>query len=143
MNKSLPDKWIRKAIFDAINNITVDGVQVPCYDSRILDETKDYYILLTTQTNEVINDNKCEKRWQSSILIDVVTIYNGIGNTGSRLFADNILDAVRNATNDLTLDVSSGLVKEWQRESFPNDIILSLENKNVYRKLMRIEMQIN
>ena len=25
MNKNLPDKWIRKAVYDAINNISVDN----------------------------------------------------------------------------------------------------------------------
>ena len=32
MVKSLPDKWIRKAISNKINNIVVDGVMIPCYD---------------------------------------------------------------------------------------------------------------
>ena len=30
MIKTLPNKWVRKAVFDAINNIEVDGKEIPC-----------------------------------------------------------------------------------------------------------------
>jgi len=81
--------------------------------------------------------------YESSILIDVFTSYKGSGNTGSRLLSDNIMDAVRNATNDLILDVSSGLVIQRQTQDFPNDIVSITKNENVFRKLMRLELTIN
>ena len=142
MVKSLPDKWIRKAVYDAVNGIVVDGETINCYDSRI-PSNEDNYILLTTQTNNVNKRNKCEYSWESSILIDIVTRYKLTGNTGSRLLADNILDKVRELTDDLTLDVASGLKIVWQIQSFPNDLVSTSENEIVYRKLIRIEFLID
>jgi hypothetical protein len=144
MNKSLPDKWIRKAVYDAINNIVVDTFTIPCFDGRVVGNViPDHFILLTTQTSDVDKANKTESRWESSILIDIVTTYKSTSNPGSRVLADNILDAVRNATNNLTLDASCGLIIRNRIQSFPNDIITVSQNENIFRKLMRIELTIN
>ena len=144
MNKSLPDKWVRKAVFGVLNNIVVDSLTIKCYDSRVTGRSiPNHYILMSTQTNEVAKTNKCEDMYESSILIDVFTSYKGSGNTGSRLLSDNIMDAVRNATNNLTLDVNSGLVVQRQTQDFPNDIVSITKNENVFRKLMRLELTIN
>jgi hypothetical protein len=144
MIKQLPDKYVRKAVFDAVNNIVVDTLTIPAYDSRVTGSViPQHFILMTTQTNQVNQMTKCGDVWESSILIDIVTTYDGSGNTGSRLLADNILDAVRNATNNLVLDVSSGLVVQKQIQDFPNDIVTITENENIFRKLMRLELTIN
>ena len=144
MIKQLPDKYIRKAIFNAVNNIVVDTLTIPAYDSRVSGNViPQHFILMTTQTNQVNQMTKCGDVWESSILIDIVTTYDGSGNTGSRLLADNILDAVRSATNNLVLDVASGLVVQKQIQDFPNDIVTITENENIFRKLMRIELTIN
>ena len=144
MIKQLPDKYIRKAVFDAVNNLVVDTLTIPAYDSRVSGNTiPQHFILMTTQTNQVNQMTKCGDVWESSILIDIVTTYDGSGNTGSRLLSDNILDAVRNATNNLVLDVASGLVVQKQIQDFPNDIVTITENENIFRKLMRLELTIN
>ena len=144
MIKQLPDKYVRKAVFDAVNNIVVDTLTIPAYDSRVTGSViPQHFILMTTQTNQVNQMTKCGDVWESSILIDIVTTYDGSGNTGSRLLSDNILDAVRNATNNLVLDVSSGLVVQKQIQDFPNDIVTITENENIFRKLMRLELTIN
>ena len=144
MIKQLPDKYIRKAVFDAVNNLVVDTLTIPAYDSRVTGNViPQHFILMTTQTNQVNKMTKCEDTWESSILIDIVTTYDGSGNTGSRLLSDNILDAVRNATNNLVLDVASGLVVQKQIQDFPNDIVTITENENIFRKLMRLELTIN
>ena len=144
MIKQLPDKYIRKAVFDAINNIVVDTLTIPAYDSRVSGNViPQHFILMTTQTNQVNQMTKCGDVWESSILIDIVTTYDGSGNTGSRLLSENILDAVRNATNNLVLDVASGLVVQKQIQDFPNDIVTITENENIFRKLMRLELTIN
>ena len=143
MVKNLPDKYIRKAIYDAINGIIIDGNTILCYDSRVSGKANDNYVILSTQTNDVSKRNKCEYQWQSSILIDIVTRYKLSGNTGSRLLADNIADKVRELTNNLTLDVASGLTIVTQTESMPNDLVSTSENEIVYRKFIRIEMLIN
>lgn len=143
MDKGLPDKWIRKAVYDAVNGIVVGGVQIPCYDSRVTGKNISSYILLTTQTNTVDDSIKCGNMWESSILIDIVTRYDLNTNNGSRVLADNILDNVRAATNNLTLDTDSNLEIQKQKQNFPNDIVSESKNEIIFRKLMRIELTIN
>ena len=150
MDKNIPDKWVRKAIYTAINNMTVldqlnsQSLQVPCFDSRVpTNNYKDYYVLLTTQTNRVDKRTKCDYNWESSILLDIVTKYSGSGNPGTRLFSDNILDKARELTNNLVLDAASNLAVIRQTQDFPNDIVSFTPDENVFRKLMRIEFFIN
>ena len=144
MNKNLPDKWIRKAVFDLVDGITVDGNIINCFDTRVTGNVKpEHYIIMSTQSNEVLDVNKCEKQWQSYILIDVVTTYLAPGNTGSRLLADNIMDEVRSLTDTLNIDAASGMYVHKLVQSFPNDITNTTSNQNIFRKLMRIELVIN
>ena len=144
MNKTLPDKFVRKAVFDAINNVVVDTLAIPCFDSEVPEGLEvDHYVLMTTQTNTVDKSNKCEYWWESSILLDIVTSYGGVGNPGSRLLADNIADAVRSATDVLTLDGASGLTILRQTQSFPNDVVTKTSVENIFRKFIRIELTIN
>jgi len=143
MNKTLPDKWIRKAVYTAINNIVVDGNTIPCYDTRVTSNIiPDHYILMTTQTNTVQKENKCENFWQSDIVLDIITSYDSTGNPGSRLLADNIMDSVRNLTKSLTLDVACGLTIIFSTQNFPNDITTLTPNETIFRKLMRLELKI-
>jgi len=144
MIKTLPNKWVRKAVFEAINNIEVDGKEIPCFDMRTPTNNKsEFYTLLTTQTNLEDKNNKCESLWQSSILIDIVTIYNGVGNTGSRLAVDNITDSVRNSVQNLALDSQSGLEIMFQTVGSIDNLDTVTRSQNVYRILYRIELTIN
>lgn len=143
MVKTLPDKYIRKAVFNAVNNIVVDTITIPCYDTRVTGSVKDNYILMSGQSNEVDKSNKCADKWESQILLEIYTSYDSQGNTGSRLLADNILDKVRELTDTLTLDVASGLEIVTQNQSFPNDLTSTTTNQIVYRKFIRIEFLIN
>ena len=144
MVKTLPDKYIRKAIYNAINGVSVSTYSIPCFDTRVPNNDKrNFYVLMSTQSNEVAKDTKCGYKWESQILLDITTIYDINGNTGSRLMADNILDAVRSATDSLTLDVVSGLEIVSQKQSFPSDLNTVTQNEIVYRKFIRIEFLIN
>ena len=146
MNKNLPDKWIRKAISAAINDIAVDNILIPCYDYRVTSDvnsdTPQHYIVMTSQTNSVDTSMKCAWNWESSILLDIVTTYPAHGNTGSRLLADDILDAVNNKLTGLVLDQASGLEIITQIPNFPNDIATSTNMEVIFRKFMRIEFYI-
>ena len=157
MIKELPDKWVRKAVSDALSgltfdNVIIDGVLtdnviIPCYDTRVtITAQQDYpqhYILMITQSNDVDYGNKCEDLWESQILIEVFTSYDSRGNTGSRLLADNILNEAKNATNNLTLDVASGLKIQKQTNIFPNDLSITTKKEIVYRKFLRLEFVIS
>jgi len=142
MVKNLPDKYIRKAVYDAINNMAIDGKYIKCYDYRMTGSNYNNYILMTTQSNTVDKRTKCGYDWESSILIEIYTRYKLTGNTGSRLEADNILDKARELTNELILDVESNLEIITQRQSFPNDLITETDTEIIIRKFMRIEFLI-
>lgn len=141
MNKNLPDKWVKKAVYSAINDINVNGVIIPCYSVRADNETN-FYTLLTTQTNNQTTSNKCESQWLSTILIDIVTIYNGTNNPANSTFVSDITHAIIQATNNLSLDTQSGLRIENQNISI-NNLDNQTNTQNVFRKLLRIEMTIN
>ncbi len=146
MNKTLPDKWVRKAVFDAINDIVVDTITIPCYDTHVTynaqSDEPSHYVLMTTQTNEVNKRNKCEWFYESSILLDIITSFSGAGNNGSRLLVDNITDACRNALQDLSLDVSSGLDIVTETMNFPADIVTDVGAEIIFRKFIRLELTI-
>ena len=144
MNKELPDSHIRKAVYDAVNGLLVNNISIPIYDWRATGvNVPDNYILMTVQSNEVEKTNKCGWFWNSSLLLDIVTIYPRAGNTGSRLMADKILNAVRDLTYDLQLDESSGLDIVTVNQSFPSDLNATSSNQIVYRKFIRYELLIN
>ena len=143
---SLPDKFVRKAVYTLLggaSGITVNTKNVKCYDSRITGNTiPTQYILMTTQTNQVSERVKCGDRWNSSILLDIVTRYKSTGNTGSRVLADDIAEAVRNLL-ETNLTLEGGLNVITQKLDFPNDISSVTTNENVFRKFIRIELSIN
>jgi hypothetical protein len=138
MDKALPDKWIRKALFDLIDPL------YPIYDTRVtgVDQPNEY-ILMTTQTADVSKVNKCEYQWDSTILLDFVTIYPRGGNTGSRLAVDDMVDDVRQEISDNGIVLDNGLTVIWYNLSFPNDITTVTQNEVVNRKFIRIELKIN
>lgn len=143
MNLPIPDKHVRKAVFTALTGMTVDGNAIPAFDSNTTDQNPNYYVLMTTQTNNELNGTKCSDRWFSSILLDVVTRYNGSGNVGSRLLADNIAEEVRSRVFDLELDVASGLKITELKLNLPNDITSKTDTVNIFRKFIRLELQID
>jgi hypothetical protein len=173
MNKPFANKWVRKAIYDAIENIVVidqvsndvhilqdgntnsivnsngieiasaDFINVPCYDTNVTaNGNTPYYNLLTTQTNVEEHPSKCEAMWRSSILIDTVTIFSASGNMGSRLLVDNITDAIITATRNITLDVESGLRIHKQTIGSINNLDNQTDTQNVFRNLLRLELEI-
>jgi len=146
MDKPLPDKWVRKAVSDLIDGAVVDTFTIPCYDQRVTtglnSDIPNYYTIMSTQTNEVDNSNKCGYNWQSSILIDVFTSYDLPGNPGTRLLADNILDSVKDKLQNVSLEPSSGLVINRQKMQFPADIVTTSKRQNVFRKFIRLELYI-
>jgi len=90
-----PDKFIRKAISDKINNIIVSGKTIKCFDSRVTGSTNyTEYILTSVQSKDVLKDTKCEPSWDTSTLIEIYTKYPLAGNTGSRLLLNDIESAV-------------------------------------------------
>lgn len=143
MKKNLPNKWTKKAIYDAVNGIVVSGKTINAYDTNVTGSViPNQYIILSTQSNTVDKANKCEYFWDSDILIDIVTIYPSTSNPGTTSLCDDITDKVRELTDNLTLSPSSNLSIISQTQTFPNNLSLHTDNENIFRNFVRITFQI-
>lgn len=143
MNKTLPNKWIRKAVLDSVDGLNVNGQDIPIFDTKVTGPSQpDFYILMTTQSNDVDRDNKCEDFWDSTLLLAAVTKFPRPGNPGSRVLSNNIIDAVRDLTKDLTLDPISDLEIIFNTPSFPDDLVLDTPDEIVYQSFLRLNLKI-
>ena len=112
MAKPNPNKFIRKAIYDLINPV------YPCYDMQVtgkLNPTQ--YVIISTQDKEDINPNKCAHRWEVATLIDMVCIYNGAGNVGSRVKNDDMENAIRTLLENITITGYNVLIQNFEYPS--------------------------
>ena len=133
MLKINPNKYIRKAVYTAIDNMVVNGLTIPCYDTRVKpNENPNYYVLMTSQSKRRLNTNKCEEFWEADILLDIVTIYSAIGATGSRLLVDDIEDKVRDLTNNLKVNNFTVLFQNVDQNGLDN----INDNKQLFRSFI-------
>lgn len=131
-----PNKYLRKAFFDVLNNITVSGNVIPCFDERVTGNTvPKHYILLSTQTKSQDKYTKCADRWECDILIDITTTYPATGNTGSKLLAEDIEEAVINLEDNLTLE--GGFVINGKSLVSSDSLVTIGTTTNVFRQLIR------
>ena len=132
-----PDKHIRKAIFDKINNIVVSGKIIPCYDSRATNAPSNY-VLLTAQTKEVLKETKCDYEWETSTLIEIYTKVSSSGNTGSRVLLNDIEQAVYTLLNPkLTV---SGFTNITQNITFENSLETIIDTEIIFRSFLRLNI---
>ena len=132
-----PDKHIRKAIFDKINNIVVSGKIIPCYDSRGTNAPSNY-VLLTSQTKEVDKATKCSYRWETMLLIEIFTKVTSSGNTGSRVFLNDIEQAVY--TLLLPKLTVSGFENLTQNITFENSLDTPTDTELISRSFLRLNL---
>ena len=132
-----PDKHIRKAIFDKINNIVVSGKIIPCYDSRGTNAPSNY-VLLTAQTKEVEKATKCGYRWETMLLIEIFTKVTSSGNTGSRVFLNDIEQAVY--TLLLPKLTVSGFENLTQNITFENSLDTPTDTELISRSFLRLNL---
>lgn len=137
-----PDKHIRKAIFDLLNDIEVSGKTIKCFDSRITGNAKLLnYILLTAQTKTIDKSNKCEYRWNTSVLIEIFTKTSSQGNAGSRV----LLNDIEQAVSDLLLpqiEVANFDVVT-QDLSYNTQLETITDTENIYRSFLTLELTLN
>ena len=132
-----PDKFIRKAISDNINNIVVSGKIIPCYDSRATNAPSNY-VLLTAQTKEVLKETKCDYEWETSTLIEIYTKVTSSGNTGSRVLLNDIEQAVYTLLNPkLTV---SGFTNITQNITFENSLETITDTEIIFRSFLRLNL---
>lgn len=138
MNKTLPNTEIRKYLYNTINST------IPIFDTRVTGIAQpSEYILMTTQTADVDKGNKCEYRWDASILLDFVVRLDRQGNPGSRLDLDDNMDTVRDLIETAGITLGEGLEVIWYNFSFPSGITSVTDTEVVQRGFIRIELKIN
>lgn len=134
-----PDKFIRKAIFDATNNIVVSGKTIKTFDSRLTGNANlTEYILMTAQDKDVLKNTKCEYEWECSLLIEIYTRYSSAGNTGSRLLLNDIEQAVMDVLNPkLTIQ---GFTNVTQNITYETSLETVTDSENIYRSFLRLNL---
>jgi len=134
-----PDKWIRKAVFDLINNIVVSTKIIKCFDSRVTGNANlTEYVLLTAQTKEVDKSTKCEYDWETSLLIEIYTRYSSAGNTGSRVLLNDIEQAVIDLLNPkITV---TGFTNLTQNITYENQLETVTDDSNIFRSFLRLNL---
>ena len=132
-----PDRHLRKAIFDKINNIVVSGKIIPCYDSRATNAPSNY-VLLTAQTKEVLKETKCEYEWETSTLIEIYTKVSSSGNTGSRVLLNDIEQAIY--TLLLPKLTVQGFTNITQNITFENSLETITDTEIIFRSFLRLNI---
>jgi hypothetical protein len=134
-----PDKFIRKAVFNLLNNIVVSSKIVPCYDSRLTNNSNiSQYILMTAQTKDVDKATKCGYRWNTSLLIEIYTKYSSAGNSGSRLLLSDIEQAVIDLLNPkIAIEGFENLI---QNITFEQQLETVTDTENIYRSFLRLNL---
>ena len=125
-----PNKHIRKAIYDAVNST------YPCFDTQVtgnLNPTS--YVLISTQDKGIDKATKCGDRWICSTLLDIVCIYNGAGNVGSRLANDDMENTILALIENITID---GYTIVNRRYEFPSNLDSSTATQTVCRNFIRL-----
>lgn len=134
-NNQNPNKFIRKAVFNIVNPI------YPCFDMQITgNKNPQEYVLMTSQSNRIDKANKCHYRWECSLLLDIITVYNGSGNTGSRLKGDDIQSAIYELIKNIEIPNYKIINRTF---AFPDSLTLKTQTENIFRNFIRIELLIN
>jgi hypothetical protein len=132
-----PDKFIRKAVYDSINNLSVSGKTIKCFDSRATNAPAQY-VLLTAQTKEVDKSTKCEYEWTSSLLIEIYTKTTSSGNTGSRILLNDIEQAVIDELNPkITVD---GFTTVTQNITYETQLETITDTEVIFRSFLRLNL---
>jgi len=139
-NTNLPDKWVRRALHSVLDNLSVSGETIPCYDSRATGFDDRHYIIMGSQNNTPVR-TKCGRSWEHSIQLDVITTYKV--NSGSRRLLDEISEAVLPLVMGISLDVASGMVISKTEVEFPFDENTVNDGKIYYRKILRLSLTID
>jgi hypothetical protein len=135
LNSTNPSKHIRKAIYNIVNPV------YPCFDMQVTgNKNPDNYVLMTSQSKTIDKATKCNYRWECSLLLDIVTVYKGSGNTGSRVKGDDMEGAIYELIKDIEI---TGYTVVNRTFSFPDSLSLKTDTENIFRNFIRIELLLN
>jgi len=125
-----PNKYVRKALYDAINPT------YPCFDMQVTGDTNPtQYVIISTQDKEIDKATKCGNRWVTYTLLDIVKIYNGAGNVGSRVVNDDIENTILGLIENISISGYAVLNRSYE---FPSNLDSSTATQTVYRNFIRV-----
>ena len=125
-----PNKHIRKAISDAVNET------YPCFDTQVTgNKNPNKYVIISTQDKIDDKATKCGNRWIVATLIDIVCIYNGAGNVGSRVEVNDMTETIRALIGNISVDGYNVLIRTYE---YPSDLDSSSATQTVYRNFIRL-----
>lgn len=125
-----PNKYVRKALYDVIST------EYDCFDMQVTGNTNPtQYVIISTQDKEHNRPTKCGGRWVTYTLLDIVCIYNGAGNVGSRVVNDDIENTILGLIENLSVD---GFTVISQELEFPSNLDSSTSTQTVYRNFIRV-----
>ena len=139
MIETNPDKYIRKAVFDLVNGIVVNGKTINCFDTRVTgNQASNQYVLLTAQTKEIDKSTKCGYDWTTSLLIEIYTKTGSSGNSGSRLLVNDIEQAIYTLLNPkITVD---NFTNQTQNVTFETQLETVTTTENIFRSFIRLNL---
>lgn len=125
-----PNKYVRKALYDAISP------EYDCFDTQVTGNVNpSQYVIISTQDKEIDKATKCGYRWVSYTLLDIVRIYDGSGNVGSRVGNDDMENEIMSLIENIEID---GYTVVNRRYEFPSNINTSSATQTVYRSFIRV-----
>jgi hypothetical protein len=132
-----PDKYIRKAIYDLLNNIVVSGKTIKCFDSRVFgNQDVTDYIILANQTKNIDKATKCEYRWNGTIMIEIYT-----RSSSSRVLLNDIEQAVTDLLSPKITVENYEVI--YQDISYLTQLESFTDTENIYRSFMTLELTLN
>lgn len=125
-----PNKYVRLALYNAIST------ECDCFDTQVTGNLNpSQYVLISTQDKEIDKASKCGYRWISYTLLDLVRIYDGSGNVGSRVANDDMENTIMSLIENIEID---GYTVVNRRYEFPSNINTSSATQTVYRSFIRV-----
>jgi hypothetical protein len=131
---------LRKAYFDLLNNISVDGVNVPVYDFKAPYPAKVPYIIIG-EVGQMASNTK--QTFGNEVLIDLLVYTAYEGDFGGRIQAERISNKVLELSiptpSKTGLTQPSGLNITRATLGGNNDEFFQNDTKSTYRKRITIE----
>lgn len=129
---------LRTAYFQQLNDLSVAGEEIPCYDTVVPDNISPAKaIIISTQTDSQVS-NKHANISDCTVLIDVVT--TSTSSTG-RKPCDLIADAVLQVITTANLGLDNFQLVTTKRIS--NDSLYHYDgSKHIYRRLIRFSHKV-
>lgn len=135
----LPNKHIRKAIYDVIHNMDVNGVTFPCYTEQSSIANPSNYTLLSSQFNTTAQ-TKCEKGWTNDTEIQVIVRVPK--NQGSKVLLDDAVDAVITELRDVQIALAAGMRINQRTIDVVQEFSDETTSHIVYRSVIRFQTRI-